>query len=1070
MALKNADRSLTVETSLGQGAEDQDDPLLLLRVSGAEGISMPYAFELTMLGAKDSLIAPDQLIGRPASFGIRKTDFVHGKQEEGHNDRFGVFETFEHLGTLRERRIFRARFVPAFRMTAYEQRFRVFEDRDLVSILREVLEPFPLVDLRTNLLKDLPPTRIPYCVQYNETTFAFVHRLLDRCGVAYRFEHGDDGPNPAGRMRREQMMLSFKDHQPHFVRDAMRVLADDGSAGDAKSAMAGKVVDGVRGFRLGFSAAAQNARVGDFNTIDPKNPAEGLAIITTAYAFSARSIGVRAEAFPAPGVDPKDPDAAARLRMRQNEAASASASGRAYSSSFYAGRQFTTGKDETGAGNEDQDFLLRLVTIDAFDIVDDRGIGTKFLDLLQSVVFGGSDPNDMMGQAAEQLRDKLKGDIDKGTEIYNWLDKKAGASDPSGLPGFIADKIGRAGSGLFAAAAAAVPAIKEIAAIIEGLLKGGSGFACAFEAIPTSAPLNDDHWPTPSATRPVAHGPHYALVVGPKGVDTATQDIATDALGRVRIRFPWDQGPPGKNASTPAPLPLTNDQVTAWVRVAEGWAGSRFGMQFIPRIGQEVLVGFIDGDPERPIIIGRLYNAGSGKTNLPYPSQGVIGRPIEKVEDLPATQNSNTTRSGIRTRSTPNADTAAGFHAIRFDDLKGREQLVIRGEHRLDTTSTGSRYDTTRGSRHTIVGGGKEAADGASGGGDFISIGGERDVTIGDSRYTKIATDDHLMIQGDQLTEVTGNSMVSAGQIVLTAGLIALHAKKKIQLVVGNSMVVITPAGVFTEAAILDHKGASADNPGGVTIKEPLGAAQADPGEPPDFLAQQAQQGGGGGGRKSHGMAVQEGLSVRKGPGRLLRVGGVGDKGVLVDPGKPPDNEFVNQTVSDLQDLHDDPASAPAIEAAEKRTHPVTIKASDPSTVQDPPFASPSDPIAATPAGRQTARGKGTGKGSPTDMVMGEPADGSPEAAAKHHKDVAQVLDDSAGDDTGTSDHAAERAVPHADPAPFDPSDPSQMAPNPHPLPPPPPPPITPSEPFEPAPSPNPLPPPRPPRPPPVTS
>ncbi len=1044
MALKNAKRSLTVETALGLGAGDADDPLLLLRVSGAEGISIPYAFELTMLGDKDSDIAPDKLIGRPASFGIRKTAFVNAEQEEGHNDRFGVFETFEHLGTIRKRRVFRARFVPAFRMTAYELRYRVFQDRELVSILREVLEPFPLVDLRTNLLADMPSTRLPYCVQYNETTFAFVHRLLDRCGVAYRFEHGPDGQNPGGRMRRERMVLSFRDHRPNRVDDVMRLLDDDGSAADAKSAMSGKVVDGIRGFRLGFTAAAQNARVGDFNIIDPTRPPEGLAVIDSQYAFSARSIGVRAEAFPATGVDPKNPDDAARLRMRQNEASAASASGRAYSSSFYGGRVFFTAKDETGAGGDNKAFLLRLVTLDAFDIVDDRGLGTKFLDLLSSVVFGGSDPQDMVGQAAEQLRDKLKGDIDKGTEIYNWLDKKEGTSDPSGLPGFIADKIGRAGSGVFAAAAAAIPAIKEIAAIIDALLKGGSGFACAFEAIPISAPLNPDRWPTPSAVRPVAHGPHFALVVGPKGIDTSQHDISTDALGRVRVRFPWDQGPPGKDANTPAESPLATDKVTAWVRVSEGWAGSRFGTQFIPRIGQEVLVGFIDGDPERPIVTGRVYNAAPGRTNLPYPSQGAAGRQIEKVEDLPGTQNDNTTRSGIRTRSTPNAETAAGFHAIRFDDLKGKEQLMIRGEHRIDTTSTGSRFNTTRGSRHTVVGGGK-AEDDNSPGGDFVTIGGERDLHVGDSRYTKIDVDDHLMVKGDHLIEVTGNTMVSAGQIVLTAGLIALHAKKKIQLVVGNSMVVITPAGVFTEGPILDHKGASADNPGHGVIKEPLDAAQADPGEPPDFLAQQAKAGGGGGGRKQHMMFTQQALSVRQGPNGMYFVGGSGNKGVLVDPGSPANYSFVNDSVSAVQDLHDDPASAKSIEAAEKRENPVIIVAPEPSVVQDPPFAQPADPAGATPAGQPTGLDplvgpeKGTGTGSPTIVVLGEPDFSTPEGPAEHNKAVAQVLDDSADDDTGRSSHASERATPHSAPIP---GGPNNVAPSPNPLPPPPPPPL----------------------------
>lgn len=1005
MALKNAPRALTVETALGLAkGEDEDDPLVLARVSGAEGISMPYAFELTMIGGRKTEIAPDQLIGRPASFGIRKTLIVNGEQEEGHHMRFGVFETFEHLSTLHGRRVFRGRLVPAFRMTAYELRYRVFEDRDLVSILREVLEPFPLVDLRTNLLADLEDARIPFCVQYNETTFAFVHRLLDRFGVAYRFEHEDTSANPPPGLRRERMVLSFRDHRPDLVDRTMRVLAGNGPTGGV---LAGRAPDAVYAFRRGFAASAQNARVGDFNTLNPERPPAGLAVVGKPYAFSANSVGVRAEAFPATGIDPHDPDAAARLRMRQNEASSASASGRAYSSSFRAGRRFFTDEDVTGSGAEHQGFILRLVTIEAFDLVDDRSIGRKLMDVIGALVSSGADPEDMVGTAAEQLRDRLKQDIAKGTDIANWLMAKQGTDNPSGLPGFIADKLGRVGGGLFAGISAAIPAVKEIAAIIDRMLTGGSGFACAFEAIPVSPPLNADHWPTPQSARPVAHGPHFALVVGPKGVRTEEQDISTDALGRVRIRFPWDQGPPGATADTPAEDPLATDRVTAWVRVSEGWAGTRFGTQFLPRIGQEVLVGFIDGDPERPIVTGRVYNAASGRSHLPFPSSLAAARPIGEVEDLPATRNDSTTRSGIRTRSTPQGSGDTGFHLLRFDDRRGQEQLLLRAEHRLDTTSTGSRYDTTRGSRHTRIGGGK-AADGTSGGGDFISIGGEMDLTVGDSRYTEVKTDDHLIIDGNQITGIGGASVLSASAIAQTADVIAIEAKRKIQLVVGGAMLVITPAGVFTDGAILDHRNAPADQMDLPQIGEPFGAAGADPGEPADWLARQPK-GGSGGGRRMHDLPRHVGMMVRPGPSGTLAAGGEkGGKGILIDAGDPPDADFVNKTVGDLQDLRDDPETAKSLEEAEKRKHPVVIAPDDPSTVQPGPHSQPADPQGATAKGKPTGRldengdpELGTGKGSPSIVVLGDNSETTDEGEAERRRNIAKVLDEADADDAG---------------------------------------------------------------------
>ncbi|MBR0654537.1 type VI secretion system Vgr family protein [Plastoroseomonas arctica] len=1031
MALKNAKRDLTVETLLGQGKDDDhDDPLLLARVTGAEGISMPFAFELTMIGNEASVIEPEQLIGRPAGFGIRKTAIVNGEQEDGHYMRFGVFETFERLATLRGRRIFRGRFVPAFRMTAYEQRYRVFEDRTLLAILREVLEPFPLVDLRTNLLADLGDARIPFCVQYNETTFAFVHRLLDRFGIAYRFEHEDTSSAPKPGLRRERMVLSFRDHRPDHVDHTMPVLGGEGSDKAAPGALNGKSAFGVRSFRRAFNIAAQNARVGDFNIIDPQRPPGGLAVVRKAYAFSANRIGVRAEAFPASGLDPADPDNVARLRMRQNESNAASASGRAYDTSFRAGRIFFTDDDRTGSGAENQAFILRIVAIDAFDIVDDRSIGTRILDVIGGLIFGNNDGDDLLGTAAEQLRDRIKGEVDKGREIVNWLQAKQGTANPSGLPGFIADKIGRAGSGIFAGITAALPAVKEIGKIIDSLVNSGSGFACAFEAIPISAPLDPDHWPTPAAARPVAHGPHFALVVGPKGVRTDDQDIWTDALGRVRIRFPWDQGPPGATPDTPAEDGLATDRVTAWVRVSEGWAGTRFGSQFLPRIGQEVVVSFIDGDPEKPLVTGRVYNAGSGRTHLPFPSTAAAARALERTEDLRGTETSAATRSGIRTRSTPHGEGKPRFHLLRFEDKRGQEQLVLRAEHRLDTTSTGSRYDTTHGSRHTRIGGGKAGADGSSGGGDFISVGGEMDLTIGDARYTEVTTDDHLVINGNQVTGVGGGSALSATVIMQTADTISLEAKHRIQLVVGGAMLVITPAGVFTNGAILDHQGASAQDMALPEISLPLGAAGADPGDPADWLARQPK-GGSGGGRRSYPLPTHKGMQVRAGgpSGTLIAGGESGGGGVLIDAGEPPDAAFVDRTVRDLQDLRDDPETADELEEAEHRKHPVVIADGDLTTVQQGPHSQPADPRGATTKGKPTGRldengdpELGTGTGTPTIVDLGVDQGENDEESTERRRNIAKTLEDAESDDTGTGPGApappAERRDPDLIPTP----------------------------------------------------
>jgi type VI secretion system secreted protein VgrG len=144
-----------------------------------------------------------------------------------------------------------------------------------------------------------------------------------------------------------------------------------------------------------------------------------------------------------------------------------------------------------------------------------------------------------------------------------------------------------------------------------------------------------------NSTEPKIYGLQTAIVVGPKG-----EEIHTDEYGRVRVQFHWDR------------VGELDERSSAWLRVATAWAGARFGMTSIPRVGTEVLVSFLDGNPDRGLIIGMVPNA----ANMP---------PWE----LPA----NKTQSGILSRSTPGG--AYGHaNAIRFEDKKGKEQLWLHAE------------------------------------------------------------------------------------------------------------------------------------------------------------------------------------------------------------------------------------------------------------------------------------------------------------------------------------------------------------------------------------------------------
>ncbi|SEJ57528.1 MULTISPECIES: type VI secretion system Vgr family protein [unclassified Variovorax] len=163
-----------------------------------------------------------------------------------------------------------------------------------------------------------------------------------------------------------------------------------------------------------------------------------------------------------------------------------------------------------------------------------------------------------------------------------------------------------------------------------------------FEVIPTAKTYRA---PAPDVPRPRTTGPQTAIVTGPAG-----REIWTDEYGRVKLSFHWNR------------YCSKDESSSCWVRVSSPWAGTNFGGIQIPRIGQEVIVDFEHGDPDRPIVTGRVYNA----DNMP-------------PWDLPA----NATQSGLLTRSSEGA-TDANANALRFEDKKGAEQLWLHAERNQD--------------------------------------------------------------------------------------------------------------------------------------------------------------------------------------------------------------------------------------------------------------------------------------------------------------------------------------------------------------------------------------------------
>ncbi|HHA2248437.1 TPA: type VI secretion system tip protein VgrG [Enterobacter ludwigii] len=227
-------------------------------------------------------------------------------------------------------------------------------------------------------------------------------------------------------------------------------------------------------------------------------------------------------------------------------------------------------------------------------------------------------------------------------------------------------------------------------------------------------------WRAMMPVRPMVDGPQIATVTGP-----ATEEIYCDEHGRVKVKFPWDR------------YGNSDDLSSCWVRVSQGWAGGRYGMVAIPRIGHEVVVSFLEGDPDQPIITGRTYHA----TNLsPY--------------ELPH----NKTRTVIRT----DTHQGTGFNELSFEDAATLEQVFLHAQKDHDTIINNDHRQSVGHDQHLSVAQDKfERTDRHShrtvGQDDYELIHQDRHQSIGRNFIQSITQTFKRFIGGGEVTRIEGS-------------------------------------------------------------------------------------------------------------------------------------------------------------------------------------------------------------------------------------------------------------------------------------------------------------------------
>ncbi|MBL9100058.1 MAG: type VI secretion system tip protein VgrG [Myxococcales bacterium] len=310
--------------------------------------------------------------------------------------------------------------------------------------------------------------------------------------------------------------------------------------------------------------------------------------------------------------------------------------------------------------------------------------------------------------------------------------------------------------------------------------------------------------PARATPRPSVRGMQTATVVGPEG-----EEIHVDKWGRVRVQFHWDREDKFDETSA------------TWVRVSQLWAGNKWGAMFIPRIGHEVLVDFLEGDPDRPVIVGRIYH---GQNEVPYQL------PEEK------------TKSTIKSDSSLGG---GGYNELRYEDRKGAEQIFLHAERNIDVRVNNDAFSTVWQHSHVTVG----HEEGGKAGDSFVQLfhdhflnihrhtkahlGGDVQLLIGGvdapgrldmhvrsdalslvdgDRHThtrkstieKVDGSVHRIVLGNEQTRIAGRKAIETGdEIHLKSSRIILDAGDSLTIQAAGGHITIDPSGIYIEGTMI---------------------------------------------------------------------------------------------------------------------------------------------------------------------------------------------------------------------------------------------------------------------------
>ena len=598
--------------------EHGQSPLLLLQVTAREEMSRPFEYVAELLSEQDD-IDPTKLLGEPMTILIRLAD---GRTRYFH----GLVSNFSYRGTEGGYTSYHAVLRPWLWFLRRTTDCRIFQDVTVRDVFEKVVkDTHGFSDYRLSLTENYKTRE--YCVQYRESDFDFVSRLLEEEGIFYFFEHEED---------KHTMVLGDSYSAFKAIEGSPGTGADIPYRAPGES---GVEMEHISEWHIRHELQSGTFALDDYDFTKPRVELLKSSTVTREHARAEYEV----YDYPGRYLEISDGEFLAKVRVQELQ-------------SKY--------KRLSGVG-------------------DHRELSPGKLFNLIEYPFQGATDHPRASENAEYVL--LKTDIEV-----------------------------------------------ESAEIEQMRADAENRFVVNFIALPSREPYR----PSRVTPKPVVHGPQTALVVGKAG-----EEIWTDKYGRVKLQFHWDrEGQSDENSS-------------CWVRVSQVWAGSNWGGMHIPRIGQEVVVSFLEGDPDRPLITGRVYNE---DMMPPYP--------------LP----DNQTQSGILSRSTKDG-TPELFNELRFEDKKDEEQIYFHAQKDFERIVE----------NNDVLKVGSSAADDGS-----------QTIEVWKDRSAEIKTGN------DSTTVAQGNHSLN-----VDAGTSTIEAAQKITLKVGGSTITIEPAKISLSSPEISIQG-----------------------------------------------------------------------------------------------------------------------------------------------------------------------------------------------------------------------------------------------------------------------